>query len=151
MRLSATILTGVASVNSFQEQAYFEMTEGDAVEVFLQLRDISVNPLTAGFNPAGRRYVPAVGATLQVEVCDLDDAKKVTRYATQAFPDDDRSIWSFPIMATDVIRGTKSIKLVLTENGTVTRGVVQAAIRSQNLNGVSTDHSPRAYPIGYVS
>jgi hypothetical protein len=73
--------------------------------------------------------MPAVGATLQVIVQNLDDAKTYTKTATQSFPTSDPSIWSFGISANDLITGTISLTLVLTEGSVVRRGLVKAGLR----------------------
>lgn len=132
MRLSATFLTDVANVNAFREVAYVQMTEGDTLDVYLQLVDTAVGD---GFN-ARRRYIPAVGATLSVEITALDDAKKVTKVCSQPFTQDG-SIWKFTILPTDPVSGTKIVKLTLTEGAKVTRGVVQPAILVSSLGGLS--------------
>lgn len=131
MLLSARFLSNVASVNIFDWVQPIEFNEGDPVTVYLQLVDASLDKEVQGWKPvvAGRRYVPASGATLQVIVQNIDDAKTLTKVATQPFPTTDPSIWSFSIAATDQVAGTVSLTLVLTEGGTVRRGLIKAAIR----------------------
>jgi hypothetical protein len=128
MILSCSFLTDVASVNAFQENPVFFMSEGDQVDVYLQLRDIAVNPPHAGYKPPGRRYIPASGASLKVYLDNsFDNSKVVTKQCSQPFADD-RSLWKFTVLATDAIRGTRNVRLELTE-GTVKRGIVQSALR----------------------
>jgi hypothetical protein len=136
MLLSCIFLEDVGGVNSFRENSSVYMTEGDTVEVYLQLRDLSVHLAQQGYNPPGRRFIPAAGATLQVEIASLDDTKKVVRFATQPFPSDP-SIWKFTIQPADPIRGTKQLRLTLTEGAKITRGVVQQAILAASIDGLA--------------
>ena len=72
--------------------------------------------------------MPAVGATLSVIFDNINDAKKVTRAATQPFAQDG-SIWSVQVFSTDAIApGTVSLSLTLTEGPKITKGIVLGAI-----------------------
>lgn len=125
MILTARILTDVGSVNNFKYTEAARFTEGDGQTVYFQLFDASVEH---DLNPRGRRYMPASGATLQCVVQDIDNAKTITRYATQPYPLDP-SIWSLTILPTDPMRGTWALKLMLTEGLQVTRGSLDGAMR----------------------
>ena len=131
MLLSARLLQDVNSVNSFRPAQAAILTEGDACSVYFQLVDMSVDRAIEGFNPPGRRYVPAASATLMVTVDSLNLAKQLVRAATQPFAQDP-SIWLLSIMATDKVRGSAPLKLTLTEvvsNVTrITTGQLQNAI-----------------------
>jgi hypothetical protein len=129
MRLSAIFLTDVANVNVFQESEQFQMTEGDAVDIYFQLRDISVQTAYQGYKNPGRRYMPAAGATLVVQIDTMNSANvaSVTKTAIQPFLQDP-SIWKISLLATDPVAGTKRIKLTLTEGAAVTNGIVNSAI-----------------------
>lgn len=132
MLLRARFMNNVASVNQFDWVQQVEMSEGDGpVTVTFQLIDSSVDREDQGWKPnvAGRRYVPAAGATLQVVLKNIDDAKTLTKVASQAYPTTDPSVWSFQIASTDPVKGTISLALILTESAKVTRGLVPAAIR----------------------
>lgn len=133
MILSARFLNSVGSVNDYCYMQQVQFTEGDQLDVYLQLIDAAKMNTADGWKPAGLRYMPAAGATLSVTVDNIDDAKKVTRAATQPFPLDP-SIWKFTVMATDVIRGTQNLKLSLSQGGVLTRGLVKAAVRVQSAN-----------------
>jgi hypothetical protein len=133
MLLSCAFLTQVADVNNFVESPKVFMTEGDTIDIYLQLRDMAVNSAGANFNPPGRRFVPAAGATLQVTIDHIDNARKIVKFASQPFPGD-LSIWKISIAATDKIVGTRSLKLVLNEGGKLTNGIVHTAIYSTSLN-----------------
>lgn len=127
MILSCRILDNVVDVNDYDIVPQFEATQGDTNTVYIQLVDSASNKASAGFNPPGKRYIPAVGSTLTVLANSLDDAKKVTRIATQPFPLDG-SIWSFQILGTDPIVGTCNLKLTLNETGVMLRGVAPMVI-----------------------
>lgn len=120
------MLNAVANVNTFEYVDSVDFTEGDGPLIYFQLID---KTLDKGLRPAGRRYVPAAGATLEVVVHSIDDAKKVTRFATQPFSTDG-SIWAVQLLPTDVVRGTCAFKLTLTEGGVVRRGHMDAAVNA---------------------
>lgn len=128
MHLSARVLKDVQSVNSFEADTELSWTEGDTLDIHLQLIDVSLDRALQGFQPEGRRYVPTAGATLSCVIENIDDAKKITRLASQPFANDG-SIWRLSILATDVIRGTPQLRLTLTEGTKVTRGLVRLALK----------------------
>lgn len=125
MLLSARLLNNVFNVNAFDVALETSFTEGDQLTIYLQLTDLLKDPEAKPFS--GRRYVPANGATLQVVIKSVDTAKTLTKIATNPFPGD-TSIWSFPVLPTDGLKGSWSIQLVLTESGIVTRGRVEDAL-----------------------
>lgn len=129
MLLTARLLADFQSVNSYRQVDMLRMTQGDSVTLYFQLVDASLDTASEGFVPAGRRYVPAVGATLVCQVNNIDDAKKVTRNAQQPFGAQDPSIWALTLMPTDPVQvGTSSLRLTLTEGSKVTNGVKLAAL-----------------------
>ena len=113
MLLSARILRDCVNVNSFEYADSAQFTKGDEVDVYIQLIDASLDTSSENFLPPGRRYMPATGATLQVVIENIDDAKKITRNATQPFTDP--SIWKISFFSTDAIEGTSNLRLTLTE------------------------------------
>lgn len=126
--LSARMLNNVASVNAFDWANQVQATAGDGpYDVYFQLIDPTVDTVGAGFKPAGRRYAPVAGATLQATITNINDALQVVRAATQPFANDP-SIWKVTLMSTDAIRGTCDLSLKLTESGKVTYGRVAAAV-----------------------
>lgn len=128
MQLGLRMLDNVASVNFFNYADQVSFMAGDTVTVYFQLIDLSQDRLERGYFPGGRRFVPAVGATLTVTVDNIDDAIKVAnRVATQPFAND-ASIWSFSVTAADSIQGTCALRIVLNQSGTVTRGAKEAAV-----------------------
>lgn len=128
MLLSARMLKDVSSVNSFESDTQLSWTESDALTIYFQLIDISLDKPEQGFQPGGRRYVPATGSTLSVVMENIDDSKAITRLAVQPFSQDG-SIWSLSILATDKIRGTPQLRLTLTEPSKTTRGLVKNSIK----------------------
>ncbi len=126
MLLSARILENYVNNNTFEYATEARWTEGDAVTVYIQLIDLAKDRREHGFNPSGRRYVPATGATLVIAVDTLDDAKKLNRNATAVTGDG--SLWRFTILATDNVRGTAHLRLTLTEGAVVTRGLLDSAL-----------------------
>lgn len=131
MLLSARMLNDVASVNAYEVVEQVEFTQGDTVDVYFQLVDASLDKAVRGFVPAGRRYMPAVGATLSVKLDNIDDNIALTRAATQPFTQDP-SIWRLNVIGTDRIIGTCALVVVLTEAGKVTRGRIEAAVQIQS-------------------
>ena len=127
MLLSARPLKDVASVNSFRSTTQFNFTEGDSPLLYFQLVDSSLDTWSEGFNPSGRRYMPAAGATLMVSLDSVNAYNKVLRMATQPFAQDP-SIWAFQILSSDAIRGTIPMKFALNESSKITNGVVQNCI-----------------------
>lgn len=115
MLLSARILTNLNGVNDFDYDTEMRFFEGDGPTIFLQLMDMSRDKAVDGFNPAGRRYVPAAGSVLSVTFDSIDDAKKVTRFAVQPYPSLDGSLWRVDLLPTDPVRGTVTLRLLLTE------------------------------------
>src|SRR5882672_4392117 len=113
MLLSARILRDCANVNSFEYADSAQFTRGDVVDVFFQLIDASLDTASENFIPAGRRYMPAVGATLQAVVENIDDSVKITRTLSQPFVNDP-SIWKISFFASDAISGTSNLRLTLT-------------------------------------
>ena len=131
--LSLTFLQDVGSVNAFSYVPALVLGAKSPGTLYFQLIDSSVStPITSGSiisSQAGRRFMPAVGATLSVTLNNLDDAKKVIRTATQPFSQD-ASIWSIPILGTDFPTGaTVDVKITLNESGLLTYGSLRSGIR----------------------
>ncbi len=137
MRLSARILENCLSVNSFDYANQAEFTEGDAPLITIQLVDLSQDRADKGFVPAGKRYAPAAGALLSVTLDHIDDARKVTKVATQPYPLLDPSIWTIQLLTTDKVRGTVNLQLTLTEGVKVTKGLLQQALSVGALDGMT--------------
>lgn len=136
MLLSARMLSDVQNVNSFEYVDQVEFMEGDTLYIYFQLIDATQDRPDQGFTPSGRRYVPQSGSTLQVVLNNIDDAKRVTRTATQAFPNADNSIWKVQVLSGDKIAGTVQMKLALTESGATKNALVKGALRVHSQVGL---------------
>jgi hypothetical protein len=124
MRLNVTALDDVRDVNNYRYVTEVSSTAGDPIELYFQLSDATKNLTQYGFSPSGLRYMPVAGSTLQVIFLNIDNSKQFNRFASQPFVQDS-SIWRVPVLATDPVLGTVSLKFILTEpNGTV-GGVVK--------------------------
>lgn len=129
MLLSALFLQDVGDVNTFSYTTDVTFGLGDATVIYFQLIDASVFRPEKGFVPGGRRYMPEDGATVTITFGNIDDAKKVTRVASQPF-DEDPSIWSVNVLSSDAIQaGSIDFKLVLNEGGTIHTGRVTNCIK----------------------
>lgn len=117
MLLSARLLNNVCDINSFELTQTLEISAGDTSEIYLQLTDASVDKTR---DPAGRRYIPPSGSTLQITIEDIDSSVSITKVATQPFLLD-ASIWRIafdPIADATAIaglQGTYALKLTLIE------------------------------------
>jgi hypothetical protein len=136
MRLSAKMLKNVANVNHFQYEDQVYILEGSTNEFYFRLVDL--NKLTYGKDSESLpdhplRYIPAVGATIEVEFDSLFDDEKFTVNATQPFPED-RSIWKVQLND-DQLPRTGNFIFTLTEGTNTKRVVVRGAI-SVELNDV---------------
>ncbi len=127
MLLSGRLLNDVASANTYSYTDTARSSEGDATDIYFQLIDASLDRATDGFNPGGRRFMPAAGATLSVTLGFIDDEQKTTRACTQPFPLDP-SIWKLALLSTDHLRGSADMLLRLTEGSRVTSGVIRGAL-----------------------
>ena len=135
MLLSARVLNDVATVNSFEVADSVAWTEGDSVQLYLQLVDSSLDTDVRGFYPAGRRYMPPATSSLSVQLQSIDSSKTITRLATQPFPED-ASIWVISILATDTLHGSPQMVLTLTEPSRTVRGTVKNAIKIYSTSNV---------------
>ncbi len=131
MLLSARILNNVSDVNSFEYATECKFTEGDTLYIYFQLIDLNKD---LNLKPPGRRFIPASGATLTATVHNIDASKILVKTATQPYASD-TSIWRFQVTAADVLRGTYSIKLALTESSVVTRGVIKSGLSVEPQSG----------------
>ena len=128
MKLGIRILDCVVDVNHFEPTTTVEWTEGDSPAIYFQLVDERKDKANEGFSPPFRRFMPATGATMAITLESIDDAKRVTRAATQPFSND-ASIWMVDVLSTDLIGGTINMRVVLTEDSVVTNAYKAAAAR----------------------
>lgn len=134
MLLTARLLTGVCSVNTFNYTSSYEATEGDAYYLYFQLIDASLDRPEERFFPSGRRYIPDAGATLSVVLNSIDNDKKYTKTASQPFSGD-ASIWRIQVLSTDQVLGSVNMILSLTQSGVVTHGLVKNALSVYQTSG----------------
>ncbi len=127
MLLSARILNNCTSVNSWDWAEEAQFTQGDTADIYFMLVDATRDKAVNHFEPAGRRYVPAAGATMSCIVENINDAVRIVRAAVQPFAQDP-SIWKLSILGTDTILGTCALALTLNESGKLTRGRIEAAV-----------------------
>lgn len=125
--LGCRFMHDVQSVNAYRYTSVVTGQEGDPLNVWFQLVDAELTDQDYG--PVGRRYVPAAGATLLVEIKNVDDDRVISRYASQPYSTDDRSIWRLATTAADALAGTCSLAFTLTEGTVVTHWYVNGAIR----------------------
>lgn len=126
------MLSAVNTVNDWDYADEVAFTEGDTARIYFQLIDVTKDKVAQQFKPAGRRYCPAVGATLQVVLDNINDGKKVTRTAVQPYATLDASIWYVDVLATDKVRGTVDLALQLTQSSVITYARVPAALAVAN-------------------
>lgn len=135
MKLSARMLQDVQSVNSFEFTDVLEFGEGDLPAIHFQLIDSTLDKAEKGYFPSGRRYMPAVGATLTATLWSVDASKTITRACTQPFAQDP-SVWRLQLLTGDSIVGFRDLRITLTEGTVVTNGSVRHAVSVQSQNGV---------------
>ncbi|SRR6266851_8211464 len=126
MLLSARALINVADVNTYDYSTQVTFIQGDQLTVYFQIIDLLKDRTSQGFPFAGRRRIPASGATLTVTIPNIVTAPTslvITKVAVQPFPGD-LSIWSFNVLPTDNLLGPSSIQFVLSESGVNTNGYV---------------------------
>jgi hypothetical protein len=106
MILSARFLDNYVDANNYDYVNTVTITTsyppvpGQAVTLTLQLLDLSKDKTTAGFSPAGRRFVSPVDAKLQVQFTSINQAATCTYTAVQ--DSNDRSIWSVQVPESDL-------------------------------------------------
>jgi hypothetical protein len=134
MLLSARLLVNLTDANTWEPSDNIRFTEGDTPYVYFQLIDLNKDRSSQGFKPAGKRFMPASGATLSVSVNSIDTARTLTKVATQPYAGD-ASIWKFQLLTSDNLKGgTFSLILTLTEGIVVTSGRVINALSVEPIN-----------------
>lgn len=112
MKRMFRLLENVSGYNNFYEVATFEHVNGNEQDLYIRL--VSKNSDGLG-DLATLRWIPSDTATMSVVFESIDADKQITRAATMAFPNDDRSIWKVTLLANESING--AMKVVLTDNG----------------------------------
>lgn len=118
MRLGIRLLNVGASLNSFKQVDLIRVSRGETLDLVFQLVDL---------DQAGLRYIPAAGATVQVQIQRAIDIQPVDRYsrltvdptidraADVAFVGDS-SIYKLPLVEADTNNlVSNSFRVILTE------------------------------------
>jgi hypothetical protein len=128
MYLSARLLLNVVDVNNWEYGDVYRLSEGDTPSLYFQLVDLDKDKDIVKNRPVGKRYMPASGATLQVNIQNINDVNSLAKIATQPFAND-TSIWKIDILSTDLLKsGTFSLQIALTETLKVTRAFVSNVV-----------------------
>lgn len=133
MRLGLCLLNNGATLNQYQRVPFLSIARGETVTLQFQLVDL---------DQAGLRYLPSSSATVQFQIprtlSVLPAANgtrqvidySVNRGATMAYPNDDRSIWSIALTATDTTNLVSgSIRATLTDGVSIQIANLNQAIR----------------------
>lgn len=112
MKKMFKLLENVNNYNTFCEVDQLEHVNGNQQDIYFRL----IQKLDSCEECSGNRWLPTSLATVSVTFENLDAAKQITRSATMAFPNDDRSIFKVTILANESISG--AMKLALTDGGT---------------------------------
>ena len=132
MRLGVKLLNVGASANSFKQVDLIRVQRGETLDVVFQLVDLDQD---------GLRYMPAAGATVQVQILrqisilPADRNQRVTTDPTIDRPADvafagDTSIYKLPLIAADTMAlVSNSIRVVLTEGSNVKIATLSQAIK----------------------
>lgn len=132
MRLGIKLLNVGATLNQFQYANIIKIARGETLNLTFQLVDLDQN---------GLRYVPAAGATVQVQLPRSADQIKVDmqhrsvidstidRPAAQAFSQDG-SIWTLPLIAADTLSMVSTlIRVVVVEGPSSKIATLNSAIK----------------------
>ena len=131
MQLAFRFLKQVHDENSFIETTSYTISQGNAGDLYFRLVDLDQkcqmeSPL---------RYLPSLSASMEVQFTHIDSTKSISRVATMAFPDDDRSIWKVPVLSTDHFQAN-SLTVILTDGGVTRTLLADGELRSsRNDNG----------------
>jgi hypothetical protein len=125
MKLDVRFLEDVGGLNAWRyAQNNPSFYEGDTVTIYLQVVDGGSD----NGDQRPRRYMPAAGAVLTVDLDSVDSAKRVMRTLTQPFAQDP-SIWRMDIASTDPFRGTVDLSFRLTEGAAIHSARVKAGLK----------------------
>lgn len=132
-KIAYKFLENVNNANNFYAVSELEIVQGNATTLYFRL--YTLFGADSNNKIADLRYLPQVGATMEVEFNHIDTNQKITRVASQPYPTDDRSIWKVDILATDkisfdsmtvkltegantqIIQGASKLKVSKTDNG----------------------------------
>lgn len=118
MKIVWKFLGYVCDVNNFAELDQVTLVRGNAETLYFRL--VQEQQSDQDDRLSDLRYIPEVGATLEVKFNHIDTNAVITRFATMAYPADDRSIWKIDILPTDKI-AFNTMTAALTEGAKVTQ------------------------------
>lgn len=127
MRLGGQIISHWCDVNDFDYSQTFEYNQGSNATVHLQLIDLDKKICDCSKGSFYLRYIPEPGASLQIQVHNIDDNQVIDLAGTQ--DPTDPSVWSFDLLPSYQI-GSGNIHLALTEGSTVSKGVIKEGIHT---------------------
>ena len=115
MRLSIVPIVNFASINQFQYTPNWKVRQGDAVTLYFQLIDLDQQPYQNSntYSIQGLRYIP-VGSSSVVLTFPSPNADLLK---TASQNGSDGSIWTVPILSSDVIyTGNVQAKVTIGSN-----------------------------------
>jgi len=119
MRLGIKMLNSSSSLNNLQYLNQARINPGDTATIMFQLIDL---------DQGGQRYIPAMGATMAIKLVSIDNANVISKIPTIPFSDD-RSIWSFNLMASETsIAAGVNMSVVLTQSSDIKSATAEAAV-----------------------
>lgn len=132
MKLGLAMLDTVSAINSLKYINQISTIQGETLDIYFQLIDVDSK---TQLNQWGNRYIPAVGATLQIVINSINDANTLTKFATQVFPADDRSLWKVSLLATETANMAGiNIQGTLTEGASIKKFNASNVLSVSNVN-----------------
>lgn len=94
MRLGLVMLDPNSTLNSLKYLREVYINQGDTANIMFQLVDLDTVDQN---NLIGDRYVPVAASKMQITITSVNDANTLILNVNMAFPNDDRSIWTFSL------------------------------------------------------
>lgn len=126
------MLDSNSTLNNLKYMNQIIITPGSTVTILFQLVDLDT---VQEANKFGNRYMPADGASLEIDIQSVNDVNSLNKVATQPFADD-KSIWQFSLSATETeeMSGT-NMKLTLTEGLNISVGKAKQVLIVEPTSG----------------
>lgn len=119
MRLGVKMLDSSSTLNNLMYLNQVQINPGDTATVIFQIVDL---------DKGGQRFIPASGATMQINLVSIDQSKNVQKIPTNPFADD-RSIWSFNLTATDTAMAAGvNMSVKLTQGADIKTATAEQAV-----------------------
>ena len=113
MRLGLVMLDPNSTLNNLKYLREVYVNQGDTPTILFQIIDLDTADQN---NLIGDRYIPATGATVQLTITSVNDANTLVLNASMAFPNDDRSVWTFSMTSNQTTKAAGvNINAVLTQ------------------------------------